>query len=160
MTWKCSAHCWSTVLLSTVLTIRSVDAYICCSSDLHHLKHCMSSVVICCMHTLLCLMPYLHQVHAYLLCAACWFAVMTCTCNRNEQSVIWLHPSAPAIVIFCMHIICAGTSCLGLLTCLLQGCTALYHAAANGSADAARMLCHWGGDVNASDAVVCSIIPR
>ena len=52
----------------------------------------------------------------------------------------------------------ADTSCLGGLTCLLQGCTALHHAAANGSAAAVRVLCHWGGDVNASDAVVCSII--
>ena len=53
----------------------------------------------------------------------------------------------------------ADTSCLGGLTCLLQGCTALHHAAANGSAEAVRVLCHWGGgDVNASDAAVCSII--
>ena len=103
-------------------------------------------------------MPYLHQVHAYLVCAACWFAVMTYTCNRNEQRVVWLHPSAPAIVTFYMHIVCADTSYLGGLTCLLQGCTALHHAAANGSTEAVRVLCHWGGDVNASDAVVCSII--
>ncbi|DBB08229.1 TPA: hypothetical protein ACH3X3_008408 [Trebouxia sp. C0006] len=34
-----------------------------------------------------------------------------------------------------------------------QGCTALHHAAANGSLDALKLLCHAGGNVNAADAM-------